>query len=201
MMPLLGTLSGDAEYAVFGSANTARTLLQGSASHANTTTTSMTTGGGQVSGAWYNQPLSLASTRTISFTSTMSAGGADGFTVAFLSTASYPSAPALGSTGGNLGIINGAGLYIEFITYTTDALRITPFGQSMHYGSNLYSSDWSGTHTISVRVTSAGLVTVRYDGAQIASQTVAIPATAWVGVTSATGGSSEVHSVSLGIVS
>lgn len=190
---------GSATKAFIGSTGT---IAQGSATLVDAVTHRLTDGGSQVAGVWFDQPVTVAASGVrIKFNFTLS-GEADGFAVALLSTASYPTEPALGSNGGNLGMINGAGLYLEFRTWDSDGLWLTPYGQNMHNGSKLYSSTWTGTHSLDVSISTGGAVDVLLDGASILSVAgVAIPTEAWVGIIAATGGATQTVTVSGGEIS
>lgn len=179
---------------IFGTTNSGYTTLLGTATNTDAVSTRLTNSSSQVAGAFYNTKRDMNNYTWIEFDYTLSSGGADGFTVAFLSSTNYPSAPALGGGGNFIGIIDGQGLYIEFRTWSYDGLWITPFGQVAHHTDTGYRNSWDGTHKVRVDV-QGNTVTVKLDGTTIHTGTYAKPANAWIGVTAGTGAGSQTLSV------
>lgn len=159
----------------------------------------------QVAGsALYARPVTTDGL-TASFNFSMNGGtGADGLTFAMLDPASA-SANSVGGTGSNLGFGKLAGVAVAFVTYPQNgvnshnfvAIATSTAGGALSFLASTTSVPnlRVGSHNtvISVR---GKTVSVSVDGVQVlAQQAPTLVPTAIVGYTAATGGNTDVHSV------
>ncbi|MEV6924607.1 choice-of-anchor D domain-containing protein [Dactylosporangium sp. NPDC051485] len=131
--------------------------------------------------------------------------GADGLSFMLLdATKSGPT--SVGQGGGGLGFSGLSGVCVAFVTYpqpgypsnnfvgisTAGAGRNLTFAATATAIPNLRA----GTHTVQVTAGGSGNLIVSIDGVKALDTTVALPASALVGFSGATGGSNDVHEVS-----
>jgi hypothetical protein len=160
--------------------------------------------------AFYDTPVPTAGL-TASFTVSLNGGtGADGLTFA-LADSTKTTAGAVGAQGGGLGFSGIPGISVDLNTYWNSQAGSGNFvavaaGPGSGTDSLTYlahatvpTSLRTGTHAVTVTITTAGHVQVAVDGMQLIDAVPAagvIPATAYAGFTAGTGGATDVHTVS-----
>jgi hypothetical protein len=153
----------------------------------------------------YSQPVTTNGLSTSFTLSTSGGDGADGTTFALLDPAKA-SAQSVGATGGGLGFASLAGVAVCFATYPQSGINSHNFvaiatstagGWLTMVASNTNIPDLrSASRHIAIGV-SGTTVTVSIDGTQVLStQVPSLTPSAIVGFTAATGGSTDVHTVS-----
>ncbi|MFK0155085.1 choice-of-anchor D domain-containing protein [Streptomyces sp. NPDC090493] len=164
----------------------------------------------QAGTAVYTEPLRTEGLRA-TFTAKFGPGsGGKGMTLSLLDPAKN-SASALGGSGDGLGVAGRPGTVIAFATGWNDTLKAQNFvgvgsssadSSAIDYGSTavLSTSLRQGTHQVDVQV-AAGHVYVWIDGTQVMDATPTLTSTALLAFSGATGGSSDVQTVSGLVVS
>jgi hypothetical protein len=166
----------------------------------------LTAAGGGVGPGSSFYPLPVPSSgMTASFTAQLNGGtGGDGLTLALLDPTQNADT-ALGNSGAGLGFAGlggvavgvetswnstvGSGNFVGVSTSTLGAVGDATFVATNTTVANLRTA----THAFTVTYTSAGVLVVTMDGAQILSQAVALPPNVLVGFTGANGGTDDNH--------
>ena len=169
-------------------------------------TTVLTPATGQVAGsAVYATPFA-AGDFTASFTATMNGGtGADGMTV-FFADATKTAVTAIGGDGGALGFGGLSGVAVALDTYKGPVDPSSNFvgvadgavSGGLHWLATATTGVPSlrvGSHAIRID-RSGGVLSVSIDGARVLQSSVVLPASVRLGLSGATGGLTDVHSVS-----
>jgi hypothetical protein len=165
---------------------------------------------GQAGTAVYTKPLRTEGLRA-TFTAQFGPGSSgDGMTLSLLDPAKN-SASALGASGAGLGIAGRPGVVVALSTGWNDKLQLQNFvgvgyssadSSAIDYQSvaKLSTALRQGTHQVDVQV-AAGHVYVWLDGTQVLDATPALPSSALVAFSAATGDGGDVHTVSGLVVS
>lgn len=144
------------------------------------------------------------------FTITIGGGtGADGLTFALIDAAGSTAAGAatlLGTAGSGLGFAGLGGVAVAFVTYpqagldshnAVAAVTGTAGGPAVLGATNTHVPPLrTGSHRVEVYTGATGHLIVTIDGSGVIDAAVALPATAYVAFTGATGGLTDAHSVS-----
>ena len=148
--------------------------------------------------------------RNVSYEFTISIGGgsgADGLAFVIADPTRGATATSLGEKGGGLGFAKVAGWAVAFDTYKNSANPSNNFvGISDGAGTTAGTLHWlstftpasslrTGTHKVKVS-TAGGAIAVSLDGTKLGSVAVTLPASAYVGFSGGTGGSTDRHAVS-----
>jgi Bacterial lectin/HYDIN/CFA65/VesB-like, Ig-like domain/Abnormal spindle-like microcephaly-assoc'd, ASPM-SPD-2-Hydin len=162
---------------------------------------------GQAGTAIWSTPVATAHLDA-TFTVTLNGGsGADGLTFMLLDPAKT-TPTSLGSGGGGLGFQGLTGVAVCFITYAHTGYPSNNFvgvsagatNASGYLGFAATSTNIpplrTGTHTVRVSTAASGGLLIAVDGVVVLQSSVAIPATALIGFSGATGGLTDVHAVS-----
>ena len=149
--------------------------------------------------------------RNLAYEFTISIGGgsgADGLAFVIGDPSRGAVATSLGEKGGGVGFAKVPGWAVVFDTYKNSANPSSNFvgisdgagtsAGTLHWlttFSSLASSLRTGTHKVKVD-TAAGAIAVWLDGTKLGSAAVTLPASAFVGFSGGTGGSTDRHAVS-----
>ncbi|MBA3808417.1 MAG: hypothetical protein H0X28_08495, partial [Solirubrobacterales bacterium] len=133
--------------------------------------------------------------------------GADGLALIFADPARGAKANSLGTSGGGLGFSGTPGIAVALDEYKNAVNPsnnftgvadgpVTGHTDMLHWlgTANLLAPLQGATHHITV-TTSATTLTVAVDGAQVLSQPVTLPASAYLGFSAGTGGSTNRHAI------
>ncbi len=131
--------------------------------------------------------------------------GADGLALV-IADASKAAPTALGEPGGGLGFGGISGLAVAFDTYKNSANPSSNFVGVSNGAAGTGLLHWLGTanvtpslrnttHKIKI-TTTGGAITAYVDGAKIGSLAVTLPASAYIGFSGGTGGSTDRHAIS-----
>ena len=159
---------------------------------------------GLAGSAIYATPVPTAHLQA-NFTIAIGGGtGADGLTFMLLDpTKSSPS--SVGSNGAGLGFAGLTGVAVAFVTHAQSGITSNNFagietgtaaGATFVTSSTAVPNLRSGTHEVTVAVVGGSLVVTIDGSALFTTPVAAIPATGLVGFSGATGGLTDVHSVS-----
>ncbi len=159
----------------------------------------LTQAGQQLAGsAWYPGARPTAHLDA-TFTLTIGGGtGADGATFAILGSTTTTS---LGPPGSGLGFAGLPGVAVCFVTYPERNVSSSNFvgvlvGSSFAATSTTVPALRTGSHRVEVYTAANGHLEVEIDGTRYIDATVTLPASAVFGFTAATGGGTDVHTVS-----
>lgn len=153
--------------------------------------------------SWYNAAVPTSRLNATFIASIGGGTGADGMTFTLLNPAS--ALTSIGSGGGGLGYSGLHGIAVTLDTHKNApdpsanfvGVATSGLGTSLTYAatSTAVGALRTGTHRISVAVTSTSHLVVTVDGAKLIDALVTLPANAILGFTAATGGLTDAHTV------
>ena len=157
--------------------------------------------------AFWPQPLDPRNL-TIEYDASIGGGtGADGLALVFADPARGATPTSLGLAGGGLGFSGIPGFAVALDEFKNSANPSNNFAgisdgptstakDLLHWlaTANLASALQGATHHVTI-TTAAGTVSVAIDGAQVLTQAVSLPASAYLGFSAGTGGSTNRHAI------